>query len=202
MTSRQFICRTARVLAFFGAVGIMTSTPAWSGERNAPQTSAATLSFAGVDYLHRWSRAGQHEFTPRSDADLERWQDMVTINVHDAVRNGDQLANAANQVLGKYQSRGNIMRTDSRPRTPQRPAEHLIVAVLGSPGFLEAAFARFALVDGIGVVTVYSHRIYGTAVGDAMSAWLNANGAAMEQKLIAWDRMPSVSALRQLPQSR
>jgi hypothetical protein len=52
------------------------------------------------------------------------------------------------------------------PRTPHRPAEHFIAVVFGRSNFLEAAFARFKLVDGIGCSIVYSHR---ERVGDQMS---------------------------------
>jgi hypothetical protein len=86
------------------------------------------------------------------------------------VRNGDQLAALANSILTNYQKHGKIIRTDSKPRTPQRPAEHLIVAVLGNATLLEAVFARILLIDGVGVVAVYSHRIYG---GDAAGRSVN-----------------------------
>jgi hypothetical protein len=88
--------------------------------------SRTSVTLGGTEYLHRWSKAGQHEFTPRGDEDLAHWRDMVTINVHDAVADGEQLADLANRVVGNYQSHGKILRTDSRPRTAQRPAEHLV----------------------------------------------------------------------------
>ena len=44
------------------------------------------------------------------------------------------------------------------------------------PAFLEAAFARLLLHDGVGYVIVRSHRVYGKAAGPAMSEWLGANG--------------------------
>jgi hypothetical protein len=69
------------------------------------QKRAAPLSFGGVDYMHRWSKNGQNEFTPKGQEDLARWQDMITINVHEGVVNGDRLADRANRVLGNYQAR-------------------------------------------------------------------------------------------------
>jgi hypothetical protein len=176
--------------------------PAAGQSKSSPAAPATSLSFAGVEYLHRWSKDGQNEFTPRSDPDLSRWRDMVTINVNEAVRDGDQLAALANRVVGNYQSHGKIIRTDSKPRTPQRPAEHLIVAALGDPGFLEAAFARLVLIDGVGFIAVYSHRIYGREVGDVMSKWLATNGPSVEKTLMTWDRIPSLTTLKRLPQSR
>ena len=92
-----------------------------------------------------------------------------------------------------------IIRTDSKPKTASAPAEHLIVAVLGSPDFLEAAFARLMLVDGSGVIAVYSHRIYGKAAGPAMSDWLKSNGPQIEAALKTWDRVPASTALNKLP---
>ena len=170
--------------------------------RATSHARATTLTFGGNVYLHRWSKSSQHEFTPEGDGDLSRWRDMVTMNTHDTVRNGDQLAALANSVLNNYQTHGKIVRTDSKPRTPQRPAEHLIVAILGNPGFLEAAFARIVLVDGVGEAVVYSHRIYGKEAGRLMGEWLQANGASIEKSLMAWDGIPTPGSLRSLPQSK
>jgi hypothetical protein len=164
------------------------------------QKTAATLSFGGVDYLHRWSKNGQNEFTPKGQEDLAKWQDMITINVHEGVVNGDQLADLANRVLGNYQGAGKILRTDSKPRTPQREAEHLAVALLRTPTFLEAVFARFVLVDGVGYVMVYSHRIYNKDAAK-IGEWIQANGPSLETTLMGWKSMPTLAALKTLPQN-
>lgn len=164
--------------------------------------SAMTLSFDGRAFQHRWSSGGQHEFTPEGETDLAAWTSMLTIVEHDAARDGEQLASLANRVLGNYQSAGKILRTESKPRTPQAEAEHFIAAVLGSQGFLEAVFARVLLVEGRGVVVVYSHRVYGKAAGDEMSAWLKRDAAAAEQAVRGWTGMPTVAALKALPQSK
>ena len=163
---------------------------------------AMTLNFRGTDFVHRWSKDGQNEFTPRNDSDLAKWRDMITVNVHESVANGDQLAEVANRILSNYQRRGKILRTDSNPRTPDRPAEHLIVAALGDPNFLEAAFARCVLANGVGFVTVYSHRVYGQAAGPAMSEWLKTNGVPVEKALMEWDKLPSAASLKRLPQNK
>ena len=105
-------------------------------------------------------------------------------------------------MLANYQRAGKIVRTDSRPRTPTRPAEHLIVAVLGNAGFLEAVFARLLLNDGVGTVAVYAHRVYGKAVGPEMGKWLEANGPQVESALMGWGALPKPAALRALPQSQ
>jgi hypothetical protein len=164
-----------------------------------PLHAAAPLAlrFRDTEYVHRWSRQGQHEFTPPGDTDLARWNDMLTLNLHTGVAQGEQLAGVANQVLANYQRHGKILQTRSKPRTAQSPAEHLIVAVLGTPALLEAAFARCQLHDGMGLVTVVSHRIHGQAVGPAMSSWLQAHGAAIEQALMAWSP-PPLQALQRL----
>jgi hypothetical protein len=168
----------------------------------SPRAKATTLSFGGTTFVHRWSKAGQNEFTPEGDKDLARWRDMVTINTHETVRNGDQLAALANAVVSNYQKHGKILRTDSKPRTPQRPAEHLIVAILGTPDLLEAVFARVVLIDGIGEVAVYSHRIYGNDAAGPMGEWIKVNGPSVENTLMTWDRIPSLAALKPLPQSK
>jgi hypothetical protein len=161
----------------------------------------STLTFNGTSYVHRWSKGGQNEYTPPGEEDLAAWKSMVTINVHDAVRNGDQLAGLANRVVGNYQATGKILRADSKPRTKDHEAEHFAAVMMPDPKFLEAVFARILLAEGRGVVIVYSKRVYGSAAGDEMSAWLAKNGEASEKALRSWTGLPSLSALKALPQS-
>ena len=170
----------------------------------SPQTAAAatTVSFRDVGYLHRWSKGGQHEFTPEGQSDLQAWTDMLIVNVHPDVTTEQQLAGMANAVLGNYQNAGKVLKTGSKPKTPDQLAEHLAVAVLGAPGLLEATFARFVMVDGVGAVVSYSHRVYGNEVGPAMNDWLKTHGAEVEGALMGWKKVPRPVALEMLPQSR
>ncbi|HET7033362.1 MAG TPA: hypothetical protein VFJ48_09575 [Casimicrobiaceae bacterium] len=188
------------IVAAIFAIGIAAA--AAQGQGASLQQKATTLTFGGKTYVHRWSKDGQNEYTQPSETDLDRWRDMVTINVNESVRNGDQLAVMANSILANYQKHGKIVRTDSKPRTPQRPAEHLIVALLGNATLLEAAFARIVLIDGVGVAAVYSHRVYGKDAAAPIGDWLQTNGPTIEETLMTWDKIPSPAALKQLPQSR
>lgn len=165
-------------------------------------TAPLKIGFDNMTFIHRWSQNGQNEFTPTSETDLSKWNDMMTINVLKNARNGEQLAEVANGIVGNYQSRGKIIRTDAKPRTQDSPAEYLIVAVLGTPELLEAAFTRVVLRDGVGYAVVRSHRIYGKSVGPAMSSWLEQNGPRIETTLMAWSELPARSALERLPQSK
>lgn len=138
----------------------------------------------------------QHEFTPKGQEDLEKWADMITVNVYPDVRDGDALAAAANGVLENYKNHGaKVLKTSSVPRTSDRPAEHFIAVVFGRPNFIEVAYARFRLADGTGCSIVYSHRLYGEKIGDHMSAWLKSNGVATEKALMEWKDMPSPAAI-------
>jgi hypothetical protein len=159
--------------------------------------------FDGVGYLPRWSKNNQHEFTPEGQEDLEKWSDMITMNLYPDAHDSDALAAKANAVLENYKSHhGKVLRTNSLPRTPDRPAEHFIAVVFGRQNFIEVAFARFKLVDGIGCSIVYSHRIYGEKVGDEMSPWIDHNGAKIERTLMAWNNMPSPGSLGELPRKQ
>jgi len=180
-----------------------TAATAKAAARTGATTEGkAAFTFGGVGYFHRWSQNDQHEFTPSGQNDLQKWTDMITINVYPSAHDGDALAAKANAVLENYKNHGaRVVRTDSVPRTPDRPAEHFIAVVFGRPNFLEAAFARFKLVDGIGCSIVYSHRIYGEKVGNQMNKWLNDNGPKMEKALMDWNNTPSPGALRQLPRT-
>jgi hypothetical protein len=168
--------------------------------RAAATTAKPAFVLGGVDYFHRWSQKDQHEFTPQGQEDLEKWSDMITINVYASTHDGDALAAKANAVLENYKNHGaRVLRTNSVPRTPDRPAEHFISVVFGRPNFIEAAFARFKLIDGVGCSIVYSRRIYGAKVGDQMSGWLNQNGPRTEKTLMEWTAVPSPTSLRELP---
>jgi hypothetical protein len=172
-----------------------------SAQSSQTAAAATTLSFRDVGYLHRWSKDGQHEFTPEGQSDLQAWTDMLILNVHPDVTSEQQLAGLANAVRGNYQNAGKILKTGSKPKTPDQLAEHLAVAVLGAPGLLEATFARFVLVDGVGTVVSYSHRVYDSEVGPAMNDWLKNNGAQVEGALMGWKKVPGPVALGKLPQS-
>jgi hypothetical protein len=191
------LIRTLETMKIRG-LGILVSLAIAFGLLDAPETRAAgapaksAFVFGGVGYLHRWSMNHQHEFTPEGQEDLEKWSDMITMNVYPDTHDGEALAAKANAVLENYKNhQARVLRTNSVPRTPDRPAEHFIAVVFGRPNFIEVAFARFKLVDGLGCSIVYSHRIYGEKIGDQMSAWLKNNGAEMEKALMEWKDIPS-----------
>jgi hypothetical protein len=168
------------------------------GEIRPGPLAKRAFVFRDVEYFHRWSKDEQHEFTPKKQEDLERWSDMITVNGYPNVDDGESLAATANAVLENYKShQARVLKTSSVPRTPDRPAEHLIAVVFGRPNFIEVAFARFKLMDGKGCSFVYSHRIYGEKIGDQMSAWLSANGPKIEKALMEWKSMPSAISIRQ-----
>jgi hypothetical protein len=159
--------------------------------------SVAAFTFAGRKYFHRFTEADQYEYTPDGQEDLKAWTDMVTILVYRKAKDGEALAATASAVLDNYKAnKAVVVRTDSVPRTRDKPAEHLIVVNFGRPEFIEAVFARFRMHDGVGSAVIYSHRIYGNKVGDAMSAWLKTNGPTTERNLMTWDAMPKLPSPR------
>jgi hypothetical protein len=101
-----------------------------------------------------------------------------------------------------HQKAGKILRTDSKPRTDKSEAEHLIAAVLGTPQFLEAVFARILLHQGRGTIVVFSKRVYGAKAGNEMSAWLAKNGPDTEEALMQWKGIPAQSWMKALPQTK
>jgi hypothetical protein len=189
-----------RVALVWGVLSLSLSAalPAQAGEGKDP----VKVSFNGTEYVHRWSKDGQNEFTPAGQENLDAWKSMVTINVYADTRSGEDLALLANKVLGKYQAAGKILRTDSRPRTKEKEAEHFVAVLFPRPEYIEVAFARFLLLEKKGVVVVSSQRVYGKKAGDETAAWLDKNGPATEKALMAWNGIPSVASLAGLPQSK
>jgi hypothetical protein len=70
----------------------------------AATATKPAFAFGGVGYYHRWSQNDQHEFTPEGQDDLEKWSEMITVNVYSNARDGDALAVKANAVLEDYKS--------------------------------------------------------------------------------------------------
>lgn len=184
-----------------GLLAVSSAPAAPEAAQAARAADTMTLRFGGVDYLHRWSKNGQNEFTPPSDPDLATWRDMVTINLHEKVTRRDQVEGLAVAVLNNYRKGGKVLRADSRPGDAEHAGEYLVVALFSDSTLLEAAFARVTFVEDTGVIVVYSHRVYGKAAGTEMSDWLRANGPRVEDLLMAWNGVPAPSAVRKLPQS-
>ncbi|MGE9760301.1 MULTISPECIES: hypothetical protein [Pseudomonadaceae] len=149
--------------------------------------AAKDFTFAGTDYFHRWSREDQHEFTPQGQTDLAKWQDMLTLHRYTAATNAEQMAAVANAVLDNYKQQGAmILKVDASPARGSQPAVYFIAAVFPQPSFIEAVFTRLRLENGVGTGVIYSHRLYGKAIGESMSAWLKANAEARENELMDW----------------
>lgn len=199
-TSRFLAAMLLAVLAVLA----VAAAPLHAAGPATPQAGAAPLSldFGGTRFHHRWSKDNLNEFTPQGQDDLARWTDMLTINVHPAVGEGEALARLANAVLARYQEAGTVLRTHSVPATDRTPAEHLVVAVFVADGMVEVSFARFVLVDGSGYVVIYGHRGYGEDAASQMDAWIRANGEPVEIALMGLRDLPGTAALQALPQSR
>lgn len=187
-TVRNIIALT---LAFACALSVPES-------RADPSDAKPAFVFRGAKYFHRWSHNDQHEFTPEKQENLDKWSDMITVKGYPNAHDGDRLAQAANAVLENYKkNQAKVLKTSSIPRTADRPAEHFIAVVFTQPAFIEVAFARFKLLDRTGGSFVYCHRFYGEKLGDQASAWLEANGAEIENALMEWNSLPSPASLRQ-----
>ena len=175
----------ACIVLFFAQASIGSSLPQGTDKK------AAAFSFSDIKYFHRYTKDDQHEYTPAGQEDLNAWADMVTINFYPKAKEGAALAATANAVLETYKANSAVVvKTNSIPRTTAKPAEHLIVVTFGRPEFIEAAFARFRMHNGVGSAVIYSHRVYGKKAGPEMSAWLAKNGPATEKNLMMWDAMP------------
>ncbi len=183
------------------ALAILLMLSSWtlplaSQAPGAPRPKASTLTFNGTPFHLRWSKDGQYEFTPAGQEDLNRWSEMVTVWRYAAIKDGEALAGQANRTLGAYKgANGRILRTNSTPRTASKPAEHFIAAFLGNASLVEFTAARFVLVDGQGAAVIYSRRAYGKPAKPDLGPWVSQNGAAVEQRLMAFDLRPVLASL-------
>lgn len=160
------------------------------GRRNS---SVYSLNFGGTAFVHRWSQGDTHEFTPRGDADLATWSDMITINVHDQVRDSGGLDQLAHALIHNYEAHGQLMAV-----VPENDVIRFVAAALAGPGSFEVAFARLDLLEGRGIVVVYGKCFRGANSLKQMQPWLDTNAPATEKLLVEWDGMPSLAELRAL----
>jgi hypothetical protein len=163
--------------------------------------ATAKLTFDGVEYVHRGTMSGRSDFTPAAQAGMDTWRDRVTIIVRENVTSGDQLSGIAGNLVATVSDLGEVVRTNSVANQAQE-TEHFFAATLQGKDFTQAAFARLALVEGKGMVVVYSHRSYGEHSAEASTEWMDRNGEAIEAELMSWTGMPKLAQLRALPQAK
>src|SRR5438128_3992388 len=160
-------------ITIFLLLVVACSTVEAQQTRPAASPTKPVFVFNGVGYFHRWSKNNQHEFTPEKQEDLDKWSDMMTVNAYPDVQDGEHLAQTANAVLDNYKrQQAKVLKTDSVPRTADRPAEHFIAVVFGRPNFIEVAFVRFKMVDGRGWSIVYLYLVYREKFGYMCEDWL------------------------------
>ncbi len=165
------------------------------------QPQAFTVTFDEIEYIHRFSDGGLHEFTPEGQEDLSKWTDMLSINVYPDISGAEDLASIANQVLTLYTSNGGeLVRTDSVPRTETTPAEHLVAVTFRTPDANESVLARFLLIDDACVALIHSHRTYGNGADDELSAWVEGEGSGLDDELMEWDEYPTPEELESIEQ--
>lgn len=175
-------------LTFVASIAcLIATTPA---ARAAPAGKA--LTFDGVAFFQRDAAGNRLEYTPKGEDDLSAWRTMITLVRYPAATTADGLASIADSVLRLYKQNGAmILKVDAVPAARGKPAEYFISVAFPTRDFIEAVFTRIALVDGSGAAAIYSHREYGRAVGNEVSAWIEKNGAAKERALKQWTPLPT-----------
>lgn len=162
--------------------------------------AGTTLLFQGTEYQHRWSKQGRHEFTPKGQDNLEQWRNMLTINVQNSITSAEQLARVADNTLSLYEEQGYVLNAESQPQATNNVLDHFVAGVFVQPTFVEAAFTRFTMREGVGVVIDYSQRFYGEGAQDELLAWIEAKGNKAEEDLMSWHGLPTLKQLDELPQ--
>lgn len=190
------IRRACKVLVLM----VLASSIAFAKEPAKP--AVAKLKFGGVEYVHRVSLGGRSDFTPVSQPGLDTWRDRVTIIVRENVTSSEQLSSIAGNLVETVSDLGEVVRTNSVPNPRTQETEHFFAARLQGKGFTQAAFARLALVEGKGMVVVYSHRSYGEHSAETSTGWMDRNGESIEAELMSWTGMPKLAQLRALPRSK
>ena len=170
---------------------------------DAPPVSL-TFTFDRQNYVNRWSKSGQNEFTPTSEKDLNKWNDMMTVSIFKHLTNLQGVKAASVATQGLYKSAGVLLDTTNRKKADQSE-DYLLVGLIEDPNkaYTEIAFTRFMLVKGHGQSIVYSHRIYHSGPDKAVvDSWLATHKATMTDQLANWSDWPGEIALSKLPESK
>ena len=187
------------------SVLLLSFSPAFpqnaSADQSLEDSKAVSFEFMDTSYFLRWSKAGQFEFTPTGQEDLNSWNEMITVWLYPSITDGEGLAAQAISVLNNYKnSKGKILSTKAVPRTSEKPAEYFIAAMLGGANggtrFLEFVAARFILVDGNGVGIMYSRRSYGEQAPQELGGWVVQNGATVEKAAMGFDPSNVISSVQ------
>lgn len=152
-----------------------------------------TLNFDGKRYLHRYSKNGQHEFTPAGQEDLQRWQEMLTL----VMRPGADAENTrqwAEAMAAGYKEKGLLVQADQPPG-----GEYRMLGVLGAPGMTEVNFVR-VMPHGSGAMTVLVQRRFYGEESRQMADWVRDNSPRLSGLLVDW-QPPAESQIKALPES-
>lgn len=163
---------------------------------------ALKFGFDGTDYVHRSTTTnGRSDFTPASQPG-DTWRDRVTIVVRENVTTSDELSSIANNLLATVGDLGEVVRAESAANPRTQETDHFFAARMQASNYTQASFARVALIEGKGMLIVYSHRSYGEHSAESSTGWMDRNGEATERALMAWTGMPKIAQLRALQPSK
>ena len=170
------------------------AAPRQAGTPTLAQSAAAT-EFNGVRYLHRWSKNGQHEYTPEGQTDLTRWKQMVTLIDKPGMNPYEASAWAVNLADG-FEKSGMLISADRPSDT-----EYRVVGVMRAGEIVEANFARLMVFQGRAVMLMVQRRFYGQEASE-LADWMKDNTPLISAELLDWGPVPSVESLAALPQAK
>ncbi len=198
MFAIRHVCQ-ALVLVALASPIVLAKEPAKPAA--AAAKTAAKLTLGGVQYVHRSTIKGRSDFMPASQPG-DAWRDRVTIIVREDVTTSDQLSSIAGNLFATVSDLGEVVSTDSVPNPRTHETEHFFAARMQGKDFTQAAFVRLGLVEGKGVLVMYSHRSFGEHSEQISTGWMDRNGEATQNKLMSWTGMPKLAQLKALPQSK
>jgi hypothetical protein len=178
---------------------VLASSIALAKEPAKP--AAAKLNFNGVEYVHRSSSNGRYDFTPAAQPGAD-WRDRMTIVLRENVTTPEQLSSIASNLVDTVSDVGEVVRAESVPNMRTDETEHFFAAKMQTDKYTQAAFVRLALVEGKGVLVMYSHRSYGEHSAESSTGWMDRNGEATERALMSWGGTPKLAKLRALPKAK
>ena len=160
-----------------------------------------SLTFRKKDYIHRHSQGKLHEFTPRGQADLAKWEDMLSIVLLGEAKTEEDVKKLSDGAFNFYkQAGGRLFGMRKQDKTDKASAQYL-----GSVFFMKKTFSEYVkmkvLVRNEKVYALmYSHRFHLDPVKnqDVIKQWLTDNEERNIHAMWAWNDFPTDQKLAEL----
>lgn len=144
------------------------------------------ITFDGVQYVWRYAEGATQAYTPKDQANLSKFTDMVIVRDQPEVKTSADVVSCTDRLVQSYEREGaNVMTTQYFFRGKEAVQECLVVVVFETKKLCQAGFTRYALLNGKGKCFTYTRRYVGDNAARPLAIWIKKNKESMQKKVMA-----------------